>query len=123
MTPSATLTATDETHDGESVAIPLGGGQFSAADSDSNVNLYELHRRLAATAVHRAADQHGCQANCAHPDHRRDLDYARHLLESLDLPTNGLPVTDAERELYRAGSGSLPDIALASLRHPGQNYV
>jgi hypothetical protein len=84
VTPGATLAA-DEDHDGESVAIPIGG--FVAAPDDTS----EVAKALAAETVRRYGNQHGCRQGstntpCIHPNHRRDVDYTHHLLSMLGLP-------------------------------------
>jgi hypothetical protein len=82
--PSTSTPDADEDHDGESVAIPIGVGAWTPDGSS------EAEKTLARLTVRRYANQHGCcQAStttaCIHPDHRRDVDYARWLLTMLGL--------------------------------------
>lgn len=102
---------TDETHGGQSVAIPVGG---SAYDEPFSVEVarsrfLSIQDRLAAEHVRRHANQHECrQAStrqpCDHPDHRRDMHYAHHLLSVLNLPHERTgPVTLAERLMHQDG--------------------
>jgi hypothetical protein len=64
----------------------------------------DLAKRLAALAVRRAANQHGCRGrDCRHPDHRRDVDFCRVLLEMIGLPGEYPEVTEADRVEYVTG--------------------
>lgn len=79
---------------------------------------YDLENRLAALMVRRKTRQHECQrvngGPCAHPDHRRDVDYTLTMLEVLGLPTEYPVITDEER----AGYGQV--VAQALPHHGGK---
>lgn len=111
---SGTTRIADETHDGQSVAIPVGDSASDQPLSGEEIRLrfLDIQGRLAAEHVRRYANQHQCRqsstgAPCAHPDHRRDVHYAHHLLGALDLPHERTgPIPLAERMMHRDGMPS-----------------
>lgn len=63
--------------------------------------------KLAAMLVRRQCNQHGCEkpatGACGHPEHRRDVDYMRHCLDVLGLPSELPDLTPRERQEWLGG--------------------
>lgn len=85
----------------------------SAARVKDEAAAEDLTKRMAATLVRRYTDQHGCRGEqCAHPDHRRDVDYMEHMLQALDLPLKFEPPTAMERKHFLAHLPNRIDVDL-----------
>lgn len=74
-------------------------GLASDREKDA-VRQADLAGRLAALLVRRQTNQHGCRPPCRHPDHARDVDYCREMLEMLGLPLEYPRVTAKERDEF-----------------------
>lgn len=68
----------------------------------ANLDAGDVITKMATTMARRMCNQHGCTAPsgrpCRHPDHRRDVDYLRHVLSVLGLPGAHEAVTPEDRE-------------------------
>jgi len=70
----------------------------------STARQLDLANRLAALAVRRQTNQHGCTgADCQHHDHRRDVHYCLTILDTLGLDRRIPVITDEERGEYVGG--------------------
>lgn len=69
---------------------------------DANQDVGSVAAKLAASMVRRMCNQHGCEmplkGTCDHPNHRRDVDYLRSMLDLLGLPQDFEEVTQADRD-------------------------
>lgn len=96
---SAPATPEPDLNLGEATA--LTGVVVSGTQQDvrqHNLDAGAIVARMAATTVRRKCNQHRCAGvSCAHPNHRRDVDYLRHCLELLGLPGTHETVTAEDR--------------------------
>ena len=68
----------------------------------ANVDAGNVAAKMATVMARRMCNQHRCTAPsgtpCVHPDHRRDVDYLRHVLTLLGLPGAYAEVTQDDRD-------------------------
>lgn len=82
----------------------------------SNRDAHGVITRLAAQMVRRKCNQHQCEgAACAHPNHRRDVDFLRHCLEVLGLPGDHQEVTPEDRDNLMSSLSHQPTEGMLSV--------
>lgn len=88
----------------------------TAGDTTRDTSVVDVITRMATMTARRMCNQHDCRAThdspCEHPDHRRDVDYLRHVLDVLGLPGDFQQPSDGDHDELMCSLRDLPTSSL-----------